>query len=37
MPIYIVDSNFFIEAHRINYPIDIALSYWEKIKKFADT
>ena len=37
MPIFIVDSNFLIEAHRINYPIDIALSYWEKIKKFADT
>ncbi|HNF16970.1 MAG TPA: DUF4411 family protein [Leptospiraceae bacterium] len=36
MPLYIVDSNFFIEAHRINYPIDIAESYWTKVKKFAD-
>ena len=24
MPIYLVDSNFFIQAHRVTYPIDIA-------------
>lgn len=36
MEIFIVDSNFFIEAHRVNYPIDIAQSFWNKVKQLAD-
>jgi len=35
MSVYIVDTNFFIEAHRVNYPIDIAQSYWKKVKQLA--
>lgn len=32
MVVYVVDSNFFIEAHRANYPLDVAFSFWYKIK-----
>ena len=35
MGIYVVDSNFFIQAHRINYPLDIAFSFWKKVKQLA--
>jgi hypothetical protein len=33
---YVVDSNFFIEAHRVNYPLDVASSFWNKVKQLAD-
>jgi len=36
MPIYVLDSNFFIQAHRANYPLDVVLSFWEKTKQLAD-
>lgn len=36
MPIFVADSNFFIEAHRVNYPIDIATGFWNKIKELAE-
>ena len=36
MSVYIVDSNFFIQAHRANYPLDIALTFWQKVKELAD-
>jgi hypothetical protein len=32
---YVVDSNFFIQAHRENYPLDIAFSFWNKVKELA--
>jgi len=35
MAVYVVDSNFFIDAHRANYPLDIAFSFWKKIKELA--
>jgi hypothetical protein len=35
MSIYIVDSNFFIQAHRETYPLDIAFSFWNKVKQLA--
>lgn len=35
MEIYVVDSNFFIEAHRSSYPLDVALSFWNKVKQLA--
>lgn len=36
MNIFVVDSNFFIQAHRANYPLDVATSFWNKIKQLAD-
>ncbi|WP_396178614.1 DUF4411 family protein [Flavobacterium sp.] len=35
MEIFIVDSNFFIQAHRSIYPLDIALGFWNKVKQLA--
>ena len=35
MSVYIVDSNFFIEAHRAHYHLDIALSFWAKVRQLA--
>ncbi|MDA3905202.1 MAG: DUF4411 family protein [Bacteroidales bacterium] len=36
MSVFIVDSNFFIQAHRANYPLDIAITFWKKVKELAD-
>lgn len=36
MGIYVVDSNFFIQAHRVNYPLDVAFSFWNKVKQLAE-
>lgn len=36
MPTYLLDSNCFIQAHRQIYPIDVASSFWDKIKELAD-
>lgn len=33
---YLIDSNFFIEAHRKTYPMDVALGFWDAVKKIAD-
>lgn len=35
MSVYVVDSNFFIQAHRANYPLDVALSFWAKVRQLA--
>jgi hypothetical protein len=35
MGVYIVDSNFFIQAHRDTYPLDVAFSFWNKVKQLA--
>ena len=35
MSIYVLDSNFFIQAHRDSYPIDLALTFWQKVKDLA--
>lgn len=35
MSVYVLDSNFFIQAHRSTYPLDIAFSFWNKIKQLA--
>lgn len=32
---FIVDSNFFIQAHRDTYPLDVASSFWDKISILA--
>ena len=33
---YILDSNFFIQAHRSNYPFDVLPSFWAKIEQLAN-
>lgn len=35
MALYIVDTNFFIQSHRITYPLDIAINFWNVVKKLA--
>jgi hypothetical protein len=35
MTIYVLDSNFFIEAHRLHYPIDVATGFWGKVRLLA--
>lgn len=35
MRLYIVDSNFFIQAHRAYYPLDVIKSFWSKISLLA--
>ncbi|SDS14170.1 protein of unknown function [Maribacter dokdonensis] len=32
---YILDSNFFIQAHRSIYPLDVVQSFWLKIKSLS--
>jgi len=36
MSVYVVDSNFFIQAHRANYPLDVATSFWDKVKQLGE-
>ncbi len=36
MPVYVLDSNFFIQAHRFYYPIDIATGFWNKVRQLAE-
>lgn len=36
MPMYVIDSNVLITAHRFTYPLDIAVSFWSAIKDLAD-
>lgn len=33
---YILDSNFFIQAHRSNYPFDVVPSFWNKVRQLAE-
>ncbi len=35
MAIYAVDSNFFIQAHRDYYPLDVAIGFWNRVKELA--
>lgn len=37
MAVYVVDSNFFIEAHRTTYPLDIATGFWSKVQLLANS
>lgn len=36
MGVYVIDSNFFIQAHRDTYPLDVAFSFWNKVKQLAN-
>ena len=33
MAIFIIDTNFFIQAHRSIYPLDVATGFWHKVKQ----
>jgi len=33
--IFVVDTNFFIQSHRERYPLDVATSFWDKVKILA--
>ena len=35
MGVYVIDSNFFIQAHRDTYPLNVAFSFWNKVKQLA--
>ncbi len=35
MSLYVVDSNFFIQAHRAYYPFDVFTSFWVKVRQLA--
>jgi hypothetical protein len=37
MAVYLVDSNFFIQAHRATYPIDVVPGFWTAVKRLADS
>jgi hypothetical protein len=37
MSVYIADTNFFIQAHRGTYPLDVVPSFWIKVKELAET
>jgi len=32
---YILDTNFFIQAHRSFYPLDVAVGFWESVRLLA--
>lgn len=34
--VYVVDTNFFIQAHRVSYPIDVVPSFWNKVRELSD-
>lgn len=36
MALYVADSNFFIQAHRMHYPMDIMPTFWRQVKALAD-
>jgi Domain of unknown function (DUF4411) len=36
MPLYLLDANFFIEAHRKSYPMDVFPSFWQKVRIMAE-
>jgi hypothetical protein len=35
MPLHLLDSNFFITAHRFHYPFDVVPSFWIRIQDLA--
>ena len=35
MPKYLLDSNFFINAHRAWYPFDVVPSFWARVQELA--
>ncbi|MBK8568034.1 MAG: DUF4411 family protein [Saprospiraceae bacterium] len=35
MPLYLLDTNFFIESYRSGFPMDVVLSFWNKLAALA--
>src|SRR5690606_14268941 len=35
MVCYVLDTNFFIQAHRMHYPFDVFQTFWTKIEELA--
>jgi len=33
--LFVLDTNFFIQSHNTSYPLDIATSFWNKVKMLA--
>ncbi len=33
---FVVDTNFFIQAHRFYYPLDVFNSFWSEVEKLAE-
>lgn len=33
---YVLDTNFFVQAHRSTYPLDIATGFWTALKSIAE-
>ena len=36
MSLFIVDTNFFIQSHRVTYPLDVAVGFWNTVIKIAN-
>ena len=36
MSVYVLDSNFFIQAHRAYYPMDVAPGFWAKVRQLSE-
>lgn len=36
VPPFLLDSNFFIQAYRFHYPLDVVPGFWMKIKELAE-
>ena len=35
-PPFLLDSNFFIQAYRLHYPLDVVPGFWLKVKELAE-
>lgn len=35
VPPFLIDSNFFIQAYRFHYPLDVVPGFWMKVKELA--
>jgi hypothetical protein len=35
MPLYLLDTNFFIESYRSGFPMDVVPSFWNKLASLA--
>lgn len=36
VPPFLLDSNFFIQAYRFHYPLDVVPGFWMKVKELAE-
>lgn len=36
MDTFVVDSNFFIQAHRMYYPMDVVPGFWQRVRELAE-